>query len=413
MGLCGPLSRYYPAMIAKRSSLDRSGSHSGKLAHNEPMNAWRLMACSLSLVVLSACAPLPADASVAPAYTTPVYEVRIATAIPSQTATPDVGPQMTAAAASLQLTNDAAYLAASNATQAAEWTAVAVGLTASAGRLADTEVAATQQAISRTQTQEPLDVAASATVSMQIVINSTATAIAENVDSEEIRANRVEWAKRVDIGWSLFLLTCMALIGIAGVCVVYYIWRWSENKAEEPAAQARALAYATRLKAEAEVDLMRDRDRLAARLRARIQEVSDRAAERAASSARPAQSLVPVQAPTSEGIEPGTYNATTELILRTLAKAASITPLGWDDPIIPPQGPAWGGLTERGSNGTRQKVVDILVENGLVRTERGQGPNRGTRITDHGTIRGLYDAIADGMVVIYDRPAPIEVTAEA
>lgn len=364
----------------------------------------RLIAAATLTLALAACAPMPASAGVAS-----VGQAQaLATAIPSQTATPDIRPQMTDAAASLQLTNDAAYLAASNATQAAGWTAVAVNATSNAIVLQGSEVAATQQSMAATQTQAPLDVAASATVAMQQQINATATAIAGIADSEAIRANRVEWAQKVDVGWALFVLAVLALLLIAGVCVVYYIWRGSENRAEGVASINRANAYAIRKKADVEAELMRERDRLAARLQARIREVGDRASERVANvKTVPASSTAVVQEPTSEGIEPGTYNATTELVLRTLKKAASIAPLGWDDPVIPPQGLAWGG------NGTRQTVVDLLNERGLVRTRAGQGPDKGTRVQEHGTIRGLYEAIADGQVVIYEtRPTPLDVDLE-
>jgi len=377
--------------------------------------AVRYVIAALALT-LAACAPLPASAGVASVG----QAQQLATAIPSQTATPDIRPQMTDAAASLQLTNDAAYLAASNATQAAGWTAVAINATSNAIALQGSEIAATQQSMAATQTQAPLDIAASATVAMQQQINSTATAIADNADSQAIRENRVTWSKRIDVGWALFLLGLMTLAGIAGVCVVYYIWRGSENRAEGVSAIARAEADAKRkraeaeahaitLKAETEAELMRERDRLAARLQARIREVGDRASERMANvKTVPAAATQVIQEPSGEGFAPGTYNATTELVLRTLKKAASIAPLGWDDPVIPPQGLAWGG------NGTRQTVVDLLNERGLVRTKPGQGADKGTRVQEHGTIRGLYEAIADGQVVIYEtRPTPLEVTANA
>lgn len=391
-------------MTVNRSSSDRTWVRFGIVGHTDPVNALRIIMGAILMAALAACAPMSASADVASVASAP-----IATAIPSQTATPDIRPQMTDAAASLQLTNDAAYLAASNATQSAGWTAVSVNATSNAIVLQGTEVQATQQSISKTQTQEPKDEAARATATVQAQINATATGLAENADSEAIRANRVEQQQKVDTGWAFFLIGLMILVGIAAVCVVYYIWRGTENKAESVAAITRAQAKAISDKTAAEIELMKDRDKLSARLRARIQEVGDRAAERMADvkAVKPEATAI-VQEPSAEGIEPGTYNATTELVLRTLTKAASIAPLGWDDPVIPPQGLAWGG------NGTRQKVVDILVERGLVRTRSGQGAEKGTRVQEYGSIGGLYHAILDGQVVIYDdHPTPLEVTAEA
>jgi len=392
-------------MVLNRSSSVRTGVRFEIMAHTERVNAWRILAGCMMVTALSACAPVPADAG----DTSADVPQQLVTAIPSRTATPDVGPALTQSAASLVMTADAARAAAGQATLSAEWTAVSVRATIGAVQIEETEVAATAQSIARTQTQEPIDVAASATVAMQKIVNATATAIALNADSEAMRRDSVEWGKRTNATWGVTQISVAVLILVAAVCLVYYIWRATENKAEGVAAIARAQAQGIRDKTAAEIELMRDRDRLSARLQARIREVSERAAERATNvKAVRAEDTMVVQAPSAEGIEPGTFNATTELVLRTLAKAASIAPLGWDDAVIPPQGPAWGG------NGTRQTVVDILNERGLVRTRPGQGPDKGTRIREHGTIRGLYQAILDGQVVIYEtHPAPLEVTAEA